>query len=239
MELSNQTLLELTKLIHRWSGLALSGDKAYLVRHRLAPLVRSNGLAGFDELLKRLQSKGGSHLHDAVVEAITTKETSFFRDPWLFDALLQQVLPKLASALRRAGGRHRIRIWSAGTSAGQEAYSLAMLVRELIDGSRGTLQDHQFSILASDISSTAIETAKTGSYSGDEVERGLSESRQRRYLSRQDDRWLISDSLRPLVQFRKFNLLHINEMSARTLASPALVDGTWYWRTDQALVAIR
>ena len=208
MELSNQTLLELTKLIHRLSGLALSGDKAYLVRHRLAPLVRSNGLNGFDELLQKLQSRSGEHLHDAVVEAITTKETSFFRDPWLFDALLQHVLPKLVSTLKRAaGGRNRIRIWSAGGSTGQEAYSLAMLVRELIDGSSRTLDDHHFNIVASDISSAAIETAKAGSYSKDEVDRGLSESRLRRFFSRRGDRWLINDAPRSLVQFRKFNLL--------------------------------
>jgi chemotaxis protein methyltransferase CheR len=208
MELSNRTLLELTKLIHRWSGLAIGGDKAYLVRHRLAPLVRSNGLEGFDELLLKLQSRGTTHLHDAVVEAITTKETSFFRDPWLFDALLQRVLPELASTLKGGGGRHRIRIWSAGTSTGQEAYSLAMVVREFIDGSRGSLHDHHFNIIASDISSEAIETAKAGSYSKADVDRGVSESRLRRYLTRRGDRWLVSDSLRPLVQFRKFNLLH-------------------------------
>lgn len=208
MELSNKTLLELTKLIHGWSGLALSGDKAYLVRHRLAPLVRSQGLESFDDFLLKLQAKGATHLHDAVIEAITTKETSFFRDAWLFDALLQRVLPELASALQHGGGRHRVRIWSAGTSTGQEAYSLAMLVRELIDGSRGSLHDHQFNILASDISSEAIESAKVGSYSKADVGRGLSESRLRRHLTRRGDRLLVNDSLRPLVQFRKFNLLH-------------------------------
>ena len=209
MELSHTTLLELTKLIHRLSGLAIGGDKAYLVRHRLAPLVRRHGLETFEQFLHKLQAKGSTHLQDAVVEAITTKETSFFRDPWLYDALLQQVLPALAAALQRGGGgRHRVRIWSAGTSTGQEAYSLAMLVREFIDGSRGSLHDRHFNILASDISSEAIETAKAGSYSKADIDRGLSESRLRRHLTRRGDRWIVGDSLRQLVQFRQFNLLH-------------------------------
>src|SRR4051812_16445156 len=202
MELSNRTLLELTKLIHRWSGLAIGGDKAYLVRHRLAPLVRNNGLEGFDELLMKLQSRNATSLHDAVVEAITTKETSFFRDAWLFEALLGHVLPQLAAAIKcgaGGGGRHRIRIWSAGTSTGQEAYSLAMLVRELIDSSRGNLQEHHFKILASDISSEAIETAKRGSYSKADIARGLSEARLRRHFTRHGDRWIVSDSLRQLI----------------------------------------
>ena len=149
MHLSPETHQELTKLIQQWCGLVIGRDKAYLVRHRLAPVVRSCGFESFDDLLLRLQTSGATRLQDAVIEAITTKETSFFRDPWLFDELLQHVFPGVISALKRGdSGRHRIRIWSAGTSTGQEAYSLAMLVREFIAGSHNSLHDHQFNILA-------------------------------------------------------------------------------------------
>jgi chemotaxis protein methyltransferase CheR len=207
MHLSAETLQRLAGLIKQWCGLALGPDKAYLVQHRLAPVVRSCGFQGFEDLLLRLQARGATRLQEAVVEAITTKETSFFRDPWLFDALLHKVLPELASGLKRGAGRHRIRIWSAGTSTGQEAYSLAMLVRQLIDTSRRAIDEHQFHILATDISAEAIEVARTGIYSKLEVDRGLSESHLRHHLVRHGDGWIVSESLRRLVQFRLFNLL--------------------------------
>ena len=204
MHLSPETLQELIRLIQQWTGLALGTDKAYLLRHRLAPVVRSCGFDGFDELLLRLQAGGATRIQDAVIEAITTKETSFFRDPWLFDALLQHVLPTLAKA-RTA--RRPIRIWSAGTSTGQEAYSLAMIVREFIDSARHELAEKDVNIIASDISGEAIDAAKTGVYSRQEVARGLSEPRLRRFFEPHGEGWRASEALRRLLQFRTFNLL--------------------------------
>jgi len=209
MHLSPETLTQLTALIRQWTGLALGSDKAYLIRHRLAPVVRSCGFAGFDDLLLRLQatSAGSSKLQDAVVEAITTKETSFFRDPWLFDALLQNVLPELVR--QAVSSRRRVRIWSAGTSTGQEAYSLAIIVREFLYGSTrpNEFRDADISLLASDISGEAIDVARTGLFSQSEVAKGLSEARQRRFLAHNGDARLMNESLRKLVQFRVANLL--------------------------------
>lgn len=203
MQLSHDTFLKLTQLIQQWTGLALGPDKAYLVRHRLAPIVRSCGFAGFDDLLLRLQAGGAMRIQDAVVEAITTKETSFFRDEWFFDTLLKLVLPAISST----GDRGRLRIWSAGTSTGQEAYSLAMVLRELTDATGQRVPEDAPPILATDISTEAIEAAKIGLYSQQEVERGLSEARLRRYFKPHDRAWRAGDSLRKLVQFRTFNLI--------------------------------
>jgi chemotaxis protein methyltransferase CheR len=216
MQLSIQTLQELTRLIRQWTGLALGPDKAYLIRHRLAPVVRSCGFGGFDELLLRLQAGGAPRIQEAVIEAITTKETSFFRDPWLFDALQQHVLPELVKNRSRAGGaRLPIRIWSAGSSTGQEVYSLAIIVRELLDSARYGLGESDVTILGVDISLEAIDAAKTGLYSQAEVERGFTELRIRRFLTRHGEGWMMSESLRRLVQFRAFNLLrHAGELGA-------------------------
>jgi chemotaxis protein methyltransferase CheR len=103
-----------------------------------------------------------------------------------------------------------VRIWSAGTSTGQEAYSLAMIVREYLgspDARPRKLNDGDFAIVACDISGEAIDAAKTGLYSQLEVERGLTETRMRRYLQRHGDGWTVGEQLRRLVQFRTFNLL--------------------------------
>ncbi|MGH7179905.1 MAG: CheR family methyltransferase [Tepidisphaeraceae bacterium] len=208
MELSQPTLRELTQLIHQWSGLVIGKNKAYLIRHRLEPVIRASGLGSFDELLNRLQARDHARLRESVIDAITTGETRFFRDPWFFDALLRHVLPECASRLKGSGrGRHQVRIWSAGSSTGQEAWSLAMIVREFLDESDPSLHDAHFSILAGDISNEAIQTAKAGSYSRTEVDRGVSDARLRKYFTHRGDRWIVNDSLRKLVQFRRFNLL--------------------------------
>jgi chemotaxis protein methyltransferase CheR len=208
MQLSPQTLQKLTRLIQQWTGLALGPDKEYLIRHRLAPVVRSCGFGGYDELLLRLQAGDAPRIQDAVIEAITTKETSFFRDPWLFETLLRHVVPEVASRRKHAHGALRtIRICSAGASTGQEAYSLAILVREFLDSARQELGDSDFNITALDISGEAIDAAKTGLYSKMEVDRGLSESRLQRFFQRQGDGFRVIEPLRRLVQFRTFNLL--------------------------------
>src|SRR3990172_92324 len=121
MELSPPVFEELTKWIHRLCGLVVGADKMYLVRHRLEPVIRRFELDGFEGLLQRLQMREQPRLQDAIIEAITTKETSFFRDHAFFQALQQHVLPECVERLRNSGGkRHRIRIWSAGSSTGQE-----------------------------------------------------------------------------------------------------------------------
>lgn len=209
MELSPETGLRLSELIHRLCGLVLGHNKSYLIRHRLEPLIRREGLASFEELLERLQGRHAPRLHDAIIEAITTKETSFFRDPAFFQALQRVVLPEcIANLRRRAGQRHRIRIWAAACATGQEAYSVAMLIRDLVaaDPAIG-VRDSDFTILATDISADALVVAKAGRYTRNEVGRGVSEGLLARHFRRDGHAWLVSEPVRRLVQFQKFDLL--------------------------------
>ena len=210
MELSEQTLEKLSMLIHRLCGLVIGPDKGYLVQHRLGPLMRAEGIDSYEQLLLRLQGRGCSRLHDAIVEAITTKETSFFRDRAFFRALQQVVLPERIEALEQsAARRHRIRIWSAGCSTGQECYSVAMIIRDLVaaHGPAGP-RESLFTILASDISTESIEIAKAGRYGPNEVGRGLSSDLLGRHFHQRGNHWIVDDSLRRLVQFRRFDLLN-------------------------------
>jgi chemotaxis protein methyltransferase CheR len=209
MELSQQTMQGLSELIHRLCGLVLGPDKAYLVRHRLAPLLQSEGFASFDQLLERLKSRGGGRLHDAIIEAITTKETSFFRDPAYFEAINKTVLPECLFALQpNTRMRHRIRIWSAGCSTGQEPYSMAMLIRDVLAGdSADDAKKSPFSILATDLSAEALTFAKDGCYTQADVARGLSGAMLARHFHRRGKHWVVHESLQHLVQFRRFDLL--------------------------------
>lgn len=208
MELTAETGRRLADLIHRLCGLVLGPNKDYLIRHRLEPLLVREGLSGYEQLLERLQGRSAPRLHDAIVEAITTKETGFFRDHALFLAIQREILPACIANLRASGGRrHRIRIWSAACSTGQEPYSLAMIVRDLVDDVESGVSEGQFTILASDISSEAVETARAGIYLASEVKRGLSEDNLKRHCRRDGKHWLIADRVRRLVQFQRFDLM--------------------------------
>jgi chemotaxis protein methyltransferase CheR len=211
MELSLHTYRELASIIRHESGIVLGPDKSYLVRHRLETLVRNQGLESFDGLVTRLKLRSGTALCHEVIDAITVKETRFFRDQGCFDGLLKLVLPTCALTLGKfgqVGGRQRIRIWSAAAATGQEAYSVAMMVREFCAANADGPDETQFSILASDISTNAIQTAKAGRYNSAEVRRGLSDSRLHRHFYQRGERWCVSEPVRRLVQFRTFNLLH-------------------------------
>src|SRR5262249_5531022 len=150
----------------RLCGLVLAEEKAYLVQHRLEPLVRASGCRDFEELCRRLRDPGGAALHDPIIEAITTSETSFFRDGHPFEAFRQHFLTRGGAAPKLPSGT-RLRIWCAAASTGQEPYSLAMLARD------AGLDERDVSILATDISAKVLAVAAAGAYGEREVTRGL------------------------------------------------------------------
>jgi chemotaxis protein methyltransferase CheR len=131
-----------------------------------------------------------------VVEAMVTHETSFFRDPQVWEALARGVLPRL---LAREGP---IRLWSAGTATGQEAYSLAMLMRELTDAKSA----ERCSILATDISEAAVRIGTAGEYEPRELARGVSPQRRQRFFFEHQRRWRVNEELRRMIEFRRLNL---------------------------------
>ena len=154
MDLSPAAFDELRRVVHGLCGLAVGADKAYLVLHRLGPLAEECGCRTFEEFVARLRGPGGPALGDRVVEAITTGETSFFRDGHPFEAFRRQLLPRMAEAARAraGGGRPRVRLWVAGQASGQEAYSVAMLAH---DFAAETPAAPEFHVLATDVSGRA------------------------------------------------------------------------------------
>ncbi len=190
----------LRNLLKSRSGLVLGADKHYLVESRLLPVVRKAGLSDLAGLVQKLKSAGVESLIVAVVEAMTTNETFFFRDKIPFDHLRATIMPTLLVARER---ERRIRIWCAAASTGQEPYTLAICLKEM----GKVLAGWQVEIIATDISVDALEKAKCGIYSQFEVQRGLPIMMLVKYFTQVGELWQLTPELRAMVQFKPCNLL--------------------------------
>jgi chemotaxis protein methyltransferase CheR len=188
-----------SELVRRRSAIVLTAGKEYLVENRLQPVARSNGGLTFEELIRRLRSTAEGTLHTQVVEAMTTNETSWFRDHHTYDALELRILPEL---IQRRAAERRLTVWSAGSSSGQEAYSIAMLLHERL----ATDPSWRIRIIATDLSSHMVDRTRAGRYSQLEINRGLPAVRLVRHFHRTGTEWQVNDSLRALLDVRQMNL---------------------------------
>ncbi|WP_336959036.1 protein-glutamate O-methyltransferase CheR [Sphingobium aquiterrae] len=186
------------RLLEARTGQILSENRVWRIETALTPILRANDLASLDALVAALSAGQGRRLADQVVDALLNNESSFFRDLQVFDMLGRDLLPHLAAT--RPG--RTLRIWCAGCSTGQEAYSLAML----FSGNADLWQDWRISILATDISSAAISQARSGLYSQIDVQRGLPIGDLLRWFEPVGDDWKVKDELRRMVDFRQDNL---------------------------------
>ncbi len=182
------------------SGLALSPEKRYLVDSRLGPVCRRFGLGSIDDLAAKLRTGRDAALETAVVEAMTTNETFFFRDRAPFDLFKDMILPKMLAA--RAAKR-KLRIWCAAASTGQEPYSVAMI----LDEAKARLSGWQVEIVATDIASEVLDKARAGRYSQFEVQRGLPIQMLLKYFKQEGDVWQLSPSIRSMVNYKQLNLI--------------------------------
>ncbi|GJD47657.1 Chemotaxis protein methyltransferase 1 [Methylobacterium crusticola] len=183
------------------SGLALTAEKHYLLESRLMPVCRRFKLSGFSDLVGCLRLSRDGAIERAVVEAMTTNETFFFRDRTPFDLFRDVLLPQ---ALAARAGQRRLRIWCAAASSGQEPYSLAMMLAEA--GPR--LAGWRVELVATDLSTEVLEKAKLGLYNQFEVQRGLPVQLMLKHFEQVGEQWRIAQSLRDMVDFRPLNLLH-------------------------------
>jgi chemotaxis protein methyltransferase CheR len=192
-----------SRYIHDTCGIVLDQSKAYLLETRLGFLLRETGANGFSELFYKLKADASNALRGKVVDAITTNETSFFRDTSPFQLLQHKLVPELIDRRRKQNLRPLpIRIWSAACSTGQEIYSVC-IVKELL----GSFAGYDIRTLGTDISDRAVAAASRGYFSDLEVGRGLPPSTTQKYFVREKDSWKVRDEIRALVSFRKMNLL--------------------------------
>ena len=189
----------LAELVRRRSGIKLALDNPELIDDKLAPVARLFGFRDLSGLLDEM-AHPPEDLAQAVTEAMTTRDTSFFRDAAAFDCLEQVVLPAVLDART---GKRRLRIWCSGVATGQEAYSVAMILERFRLAGAGWKTE----LLATDLSFDAIARARRGIYTNFEVERGLNSTLLSTYFTPEDSGWRVADRLRRMVSFRTFNLL--------------------------------
>lgn len=200
MAISSSDFNAISQLVRQRAGIVLEPGKEYLVESRLLPLARAEGFASLADLVAELRRLPTNRLHDKVVEAMTTNETSFFRDVHPFETLRTTIIPQLLS--RRATER-RLRFWCAACSSGQEPYSIALVLREYFP----QLSQWEVSILATDISESMLSRARAGCYTQLEVNRGLPAALLVKYFQRQGMMWQVKEEVRRLVEFRSLNLM--------------------------------
>lgn len=188
------------ELVRRHSAIVLEPDKTYLIETRLTPLAQQAGFASLQDLIASLRINAvASALHRKVVEAITTHETSFFRDIQPFEALKTVVLPTL---LAKRQSNQIVTIWCAACSSGQEPFSLAMLAHEYFPAlTKGRLR-----IIATDLSEAILARAREGLYNQIEINRGLPATLLLKYFDKRGLHWRIKSEIRRMVEFRQGNL---------------------------------
>lgn len=191
---SDATLL--TRLCAERAGLGFDPEKAYLIENRLAPVARREGYSSVHDLLAAVRDRGEEKRIWAVVEAMSPAESSFFHEPGAFDLIGAEVLPELAR--RREGGT--LRVWAAACGAGQEVYSLAMLLDEQAPVGMSV------ELFGSDLCERRLEKAQSGLYSQFEVQRGLSARRLIRHFEPHDEGFALSPRIRQTIRWRRVNL---------------------------------
>ena len=197
MTLAADTFTFFATLVHQRSAIRLEAGKEYLVESRLLPLAREAGLGGVDEYVRRLRIAPQHAVFERVVEALTTNETSWFRDATPFQALTRHVIPEL---IRARPGMASVRVWSAACSTGQEPFSIAMALE-------AEVPELGVQIIATDLSEEVLARCRSGRYSQLEVNRGLPVAMLVRHFTRVGIEWEVSQQIRKKVTFLKHNLL--------------------------------
>ena len=189
----------LRKVVLKQSANVMDASRNGLFDTRLSPIARLAGASSLGDLVGMLRNDEPAPLHRTVAEAMTINETSFFRDTKPFETLRTTILPRLIEKKRK---ERRLAIWSAACSTGQEAYSLAMMIRD----SFPELAGWEVRIIGTDLSRPVVEYARRGKYKRLEVNRGLPARALVRHFTRLDEEWEVGAELRRMCEFRSVNL---------------------------------
>jgi len=200
MSVTNENFLYIIGQLKDKSGIIISEEKMYLIESRLTPLARSMGLEGIDGLISK--ARMDRQTMSEIVDAMTTNETSFFRDISPFDKLRDIIIPNVVGKSLSP----KLRIWSAAASTGQESYSVAMTVKE----NESSLNGKQVEIVGTDINNKVLDRAREGLYSQFEIQRGLPISHLMKYFKQLEsygEKWQVNDELKNMTKFQCLNLL--------------------------------
>lgn len=201
MELATTEFDYLRRIVFEQSAIVLEPGKEYLIESRLAPVLRTEGLESFEALIDGMRGPDAARLRGLVIDAMTTNETSFFRDTHPWETLRTELLPNLIEARKAV---KRLTIWCGATSSGQEPYSLAMLIHEHFPEVAATWAVR---ISGIDLSPTMVQKSNEGRFSQLEVNRGLPASMLMKYFTRDGKDWQVVKEVLDMVEFGEGNLI--------------------------------
>jgi len=195
-------------------GIVLGDDKQYLIEQRLSPILEEFGCQNFSQLAQKLNSGSTTFLtREKMLNAMTTNETSFFRDEHPYVTFREKIMPDMMETVvarkERSWQRRgpKVRMWSVAASTGQEPYSMAMIIAEVISNKgMGLTTMEDFGILGTDISSKVLAKAMEGKYGPLEVARGLTPEMRKKYFVQDGEYYVINNELRHIVEFKAFNI---------------------------------
>jgi two-component system chemotaxis response regulator CheB len=206
VKINPQEVKLLSAYIHKVSGISIDASKAYLLETRLGKLLKEERCSGYSEFHSKIQMDKQSKLEKKIIDAITTNETLFFRDTSPFDVLRHKIIPELIDNRSKSGSlasMPALRIWSSACSTGQEIYSIAIVLKELLGGNAA----RKIKLMGTDLSDAAISQASSGIYNQFEIERGLSKEKLQQYFTPSNNKWKIKDEIRSMATFQHRNLM--------------------------------
>jgi chemotaxis protein methyltransferase CheR len=203
-QLTDTEFRQLRDYIEKSCGIALGDEKAYLVENRLVGLLTESGCSSFSDLYRKAVNEPALGLRDKIVDAMTTNETSWFRDLYPYEILESVIFKQLTQEIS-AGARKKIRIWCAAGSTGQEPYSIAMALQEFAR-KVSVLPLNCSEIIATDISPSVIFLAIAGRYDQIAMSRGMPQETRDRYFTNAGKLWVLNDKIRKMVTYKKLNL---------------------------------
>ena len=206
LKITPAELKSVGQYIHDISGIYLDPSKSYLFETRLGSIAEEHGCSSYEELHIKAKREATKSIERQIIDAISTNETLFFRDTGPFELLKNKIIPEMIDLRAPSSPRLKtnIKIWSAASSTGQELYSVAMTIRDLLGPQ---FDSYNFRLLGTDISDSAVKQASYGKYNKFEIERGLPKPTLQKHFTLFGDSWKVKDELRAMVNFRKLNLM--------------------------------
>ena len=184
-------------------SISMGEEKASMIESRLSGLVLESRCKTFQQFHSRAVSENSDRLKNRIVDAMTSEETCWFRDKELWVFLEEVVAPGFIQGVKKGT---QSRVWIAGVSGGQEAYSFTMLLKEAGEAGGGTLSANEIEILGTDSSSAALFFAMSGRYNTKSVSQGLSEARRQKHFQREGRCWILNDDLKKTVKYEQLSL---------------------------------
>lgn len=200
--LSDDIYKQFSDFLEVQCGIVLGANKQYLVKSRLIPLMTQFSIVKLSDLIQQSMSYKNRLLRTAVIDAMTTNETLWFRDKYPFELLAKKIYPEILKK------KKNIKLWSAASSSGQEAYSIAMTSLEY--QKQKAVLGMNTQIVGTDISNTMLMQCKEGTYDSLALSRGLSDERKRMFFTPVNDgsgKMQIKPEVKRLTSFRNYNLL--------------------------------